>query len=253
MNAKRLIKFASLGVALSCMFLFQNCENFGAFTAFDELSSTDPHRDSWIPVMGLEVKNGEWVKAEEQVQEKLRLTDRHYIASKLSNIAIRGDENSTANKTIKYRINNFIAREVRNFGGPCSYANPDSLPISNTGFATCTGLALTDILVDVIPSPNVYRSAIKKAACDYLASDASVQTNIRANLTTVANLVDSDNVPFLVHQLFYLGQEPRKRTLASLEDLYKVSSRSQNVEAINNEGVKMLTLAICHSNGWEIP
>lgn len=252
-NTHRMLKASSLVVGLSCLFLFQNCENFGAFVSFNDLSSTDPHKDSWMPVYGLEVKNGEWVKVEAEVEEKLRLSDRHYINSKLASIAIQGDENSATNIAIRNRLNSFIGREVRNFGGPCSYSNPERLPISNTGFAVCNGLNLADVLVDVIPSANVYRSAIKKAACDYIASNASVQANIKTHIANIAPLVESENVPYLAYQLFYLGQQPRRRTMASLEDLYSEASGSNNLREINDEGVKLLTLALCHSNGWESP
>ncbi len=250
---RSVLTFTSFLIGLSFLFLFQNCENFGAFIAFEELSSTDPHQDSWRPVQGLEVKNGEWVKVEDEVQDKVRLADRHYITSKLINITVQGDEASVANQAIKHRLNQFVAREIGNFGGPCNYNNPERLPLPNNTFANCNGLALHDVFADVIPSANVFRSSIKKAACDYLASDATVQTNIVANIGQIQTLVDSDSIPLLMHQLFYLGQQPRKRTLASLEDLYKAASSSSDVTAIENRGVKMLTLALCHSNGWEAP
>lgn len=252
-KSHKLLKASSLVVGLSCLFLFQNCENFGAFVSFDQLSSTDPHQDSWMPVYGLEVKNGEWVKVEAEVEEKLRLSDRHYVNSKLASIAIHGNEDSATNVAIQNRLNSFVGREVRNFGGPCNYSNPERLPISATTFATCNGLNISDVLVDVIPSANVYRSAIKKAACDYIASNASVQANIKTHIANIAPLVGSESVPYIAHQLFYLGQQPRRRTMASLEDLYTEASGSNNLREINDEGVKLLTLALCHSNGWESP
>lgn len=252
-NSRRIVKVSSLVVGISCLFLFQNCENFGAFVSFDDLSSTDPHKDSWMPVYGLEVKNGEWVKVEAEVEEKLRLSDRHYVTSKLASIAIHGNEESAANIAIRNRLNSFIRREVQNFGGPCNYSNPERLPVSNTGFVNCNGLNLADVLVDVIPTANVYRSSIKKAACDYIASNASAQANIRAHIANIAPLVESESVPYLAHQLFYLGQQPRRRTMASLENLYSEASGSNNLREINDDGVKLLTLALCHSNGWESP
>lgn len=251
----KVTKFSSLAVGTFCLFLFQNCENFGAFQAYDELSSMDPHKDSWKPVDGLEVQNGEWVKVEEQVEEKLRLTDRTYITSKLQQVAIYGDEGSVSNLAIKYKINSLVKVEVENFGGPCMYSNPESTQVSTSGFNNCLGTSFGFAGADVIPNVNIFRSALKQTICDYLASDKNAQANISANLDLVADIKKSSNIPYLVHQLFYLGQEPRKRTLASLEDLYKVASNNPDIDManMNANGLKLLTLAVCHSNGWEAP
>jgi hypothetical protein len=253
------IKFLSLTVGISCLFLFQNCENFGSFVAFDELSSSDPHKDSWKPVDGLEVKDGEWVKVEQQVEEKLRLTDRLYISSKLENIAIAGDETTAGNMAIQYQINSLVTRQINYFGGPCVYNNPESFRISSAsnGLKTCNGVTISEVLMDPIPSASVYRSSSKQAICDYLASNANVQNNIKTNMEIVSDLLKSDNIPYLVHQLFYFGLEPRKRTLASLEDLYKAAAVTpagqSDVSTLDNNSLKLVTLAVCHSNGWEAP
>ncbi len=249
------LRFASFAAGLSCLFLFQNCENFGSFVAYDELSSEDPHKGSWRPVDGLVVKDGEWVKVEEKIEEKLRLTDRHFIASKLSSIGIHGDDTSEDNKVINYRINASVRRFVDYFGGSCIYTNPESISISPTAVFSCSGLDPEDVSADLIPSPNVFRSVLKSSICDYFASNLKVQKNIEGNLELISALKESDHIPYLVHQLFYLGQEPSKRTLASLEDLYKKASASvtQSTTVLNSEGLKFLTLAVCHSNGWESP
>lgn len=254
LKSKLVFKLLGIFTGISCLFLFQNCDNFGSFVAYEELGSMDYHRDAWKKTDGLEVKNGEWVKVEEDIVEKPRLTDRKYIASKLASIAIYGNKNSQANIDIQNKLNAFIGREISNFGGPCQYNNPEKLPISSSEFAICGGIALTEVYVDLIPSPNVYRSAIKQATCDYLASTQTVQNNIIAHIQDLADLLKTNNVPYTVYQLFYTGRQPRKRTLASLEELYSVAVGSNiGKDVLNKNGVKMLTLALCHSNGWELP
>ncbi len=253
-SKKIILKITTVIGLLVFMYPFQNCEMFGGFESVDTLSSTDPHQDSWTVDQGLEVKNGEWSKVESQILEKYRLSDRSYMSSKLQSLAIFGNPTSNTNKNIHYQINKMVASNFRAFGGPCEYSNPEEFLFGDSSKTDCKGIDIDQVYAELIPSPNIFRSANKNTICDFLAYDTNVQNNIRQNIILVSQIVDSQNVPYLIHQIFYLGQTPRKRTLASLEDLYRVTSSLDATADLNQmypEGLKALTLVLCHSNGWE--
>ncbi|MCO5114236.1 MAG: hypothetical protein M9899_08675 [Bdellovibrionaceae bacterium] len=246
---KRHFKAAFAFVALLGFFLFsfQNCSYIGSMSSMDyyRLAAEDPHKDAWKPVHGLTVKDGEWVGIEQRVTTTARNTERNYVATVLYRAFLPPDQSTwTANphRAIKTLIDDVVQKNFMDFGGPCFYT------IQEYG---CNGRNVAHASLQLAPVSSVFRASLKQQACDRLLQNDNVLKNFEANIKKVGAMLNtSDDMLFNAHQLFYLGQMPRQRTLASLDDLYE---RAQEQGSATDEGLRHVGLGLCVSTGWEVP
>lgn len=244
---------ATMGVLFATLFLFQNCADFGTFSVdYSHLASLDPHGDAWRPVHGLEVKDGEWVKVEQKVSQTARTADRHYIASVLYRAFLPANTNqwtSAKNKPIRNLIDTYVHKNFVDFGGPCFFTNPEA-KIGDTT-VNCLGRNEAQEQLQVIPHSNVFRSSMKYRLCDKLLQNDNALSNFKENLKLIENLTGDEDVLEQAHQIFYLGQQPRKRTIASIDNLYSTATELEGGN--ENEGLRYVALSLCSSTGWEAP
>lgn len=251
-NVKKALIISSLTVVL--LLFFQNCGDVGFSSSnYEDLASQDPHKDSWRPVDGLVVKDGEWQAIEEKVSEQPRNMDRYYIASVLYRSFLPVNESEwtiAANAAVKNIIDGYVhgVANYSNFGGPCFYVNPENR-VGNT-VTNCNGRSAAMSELSVVPGGNVFRSVLKFRLCDKLLQNDRALTNFKANISVLKTAIGSSDDLEAAHQLFYLGASGRKRTVASLSDLVKSVNEAGEP---SGEDLRHIGLALCTSTGWEIP
>lgn len=252
---KNIFKYTSLvGIGVSMVFLFQNCADFGAFSAdYLQLASQDPHKDSWHPVQGLEVRDGEWEKIAEKVTQSSRGSDRNYIASVLYRAFLppnTANWTTTQNKAIRNLIDQYVQRNFIDFGGPCFFTNPERTIGDTT--VNCLGTNTGHAELQVIPGSNVFRSSLKYRLCDRLLQNNNALNNFKTNLGILSDLLETDDEIYAAHQMFFMGSNPRKRTVAALDDFY-TSAAAKDQGTNQDEGLRHIALTLCSSTAWEAP
>lgn len=225
---------------------FQNCSYVGSMSSMDyyRLAAQDPHKDAWRPVHGLTVKDGEWVAVEKRVTVAARTTDRNYVAAVLYRAFLPPDSSTwtkAPHQAVKTLIDSVVQNNFMDFGGPCFY--------TNQGFG-CHGRAATHASLQLAPVSSVFRSSLKQQICDRILQNDNALKNFEENVDRMAQMYNTTDKLFSAHQLFYLGQNPRNRTLASLDDLYE---RAQEPGSTRDEGLRYVALGLCVSTGWEAP
>lgn len=226
--------------------VFQNCSYVGSMSSMDyyRLAAMDPHKDAWKPVHGLTVKDGEWVGIEKRVTVAARNTERNYVATVLYRAFLPVDSKTWENaphKTIKTLIDDLVQKNFMDFGGPCFFTNQQY---------NCNGRNATHASLQVAPVSSVFRASLKQQACDRLLQNDNALKNFEDNVKKMGAMLDTSDKILSAHQLFYLGQTPRRRTLASLDDLY---DRSTEQGSALDEGLRYIALGLCVSTGWEAP
>lgn len=240
---KVLLAIAFVGISFQA---FQNCSYVGSLTSMDyyRLAAADPHKDAWRPVHGLTVKDGEWVGLEQKITVSARNTERNYVATVLYRAFLPANQSlwtQAPHSAIKTIIDNGIQNNFMDFGGPCFFT------IQEFG---CNGRNIEHAKLQVAPVSSVFRASLKQQVCDRLLQNDNALKNFEDNSKSLAKMLKSNDALYGAHQLFYLGQDPRKRTLASLDDLY---ARAQEPNTSRDEGLRYVGLALCASTGWEAP
>ncbi len=251
-NLRKVLVSSSIAVVL--LMFFQNCGDVGlSSSSYSDLDSTDPHKDSWRPVDGLVVRDGEWVAIEEKVVEQPRNMDRYFIASVLYRAFLPTNESlwtNGPNAAVRNIIDSYVhgAANYSNFGGPCFYVNPEAR-VGNTA-TNCNGRSASMSELSVSPGGNVFRSVLKFRLCDKLLQNDKALSNFTANIETLKTALSITDDLQAAHQLFYLGAPARKRTVASLSEMVQSVNRAGEPAG---EDFRHIGLALCTSNGWEIP
>ena len=246
MNNRYIKVLISLILIGGFAFSFQNCSYVGDFSSMDyeRLAAADPHKDAWQPVHGLTVKDGEWVGIEKKVTVAARNTDRNYVATVLYRAFLPMDSatwTAAPNNTIKSLIDGVVQNNFMDFGGPCFYT------LQEFG---CNGRNTDHASLQVIPVSSVFRASLKQQVCDRILQNDNALKNFESNIQRIGTMLGSDDKLFNAHQLFYLGDAPRKRTMASLIDL---NNKAQEPGSATDEGLRYVGLALCASTGWEAP